>query len=433
MTRFSSSERLIASILSYAPGFKRIVKNIYIRLSYVLHRKDYTCRLLDSRIVGGIRVIPPCGPGDEDFFGYYDKSPDNGHGMVIMNETGLPTCGLPSAAHAIDVCVRNLLTGATLKVGATSSYNWQQGCRAHWISENRLVYNIFDNGRYHASTYDIDCRVVTATFDRPVQDSFRDIFFLSINYRRIMRLSPDYGYRNLPKMTSLEIGDLDSDGIWKTDFKTGETSLVVSLSQLASLSPLPSFDTALHQVNHVMISPEGSRFIFIHRWYTNGKRHDRLVLSDFSTLRVMADEDMVSHLCWVDENTLFGYLRHAGKDGFFFISTDTGAFAPCDELNKDGFGDGHPSCNGRYIVVDTYPDKSRMQHLRLYDIAQHEAMPLLEVFNPVKYQGETRCDMHPRFSKDGKAIFFDTVCEGSRRLAYVDISEIVRTSHHDSK
>ena len=42
------------------------------------------------------------------------------------------------------------------------------------------------------------------------------------------------------------------------------------------------------------------------------------------------------------------------------------------------------------------------------------------------YKGQTRCDLHPRFSADGRKVFFDSVYSGKRRLCFVDVSNIVK-------
>ncbi|MDE5758620.1 MAG: hypothetical protein K2H85_08410 [Allobaculum sp.] len=226
-------------------------------------------------------------------------------------------------------------------------------------------------------------------------------------------------------MSDKELNIVNNDGIWKVDFNSGEDELLVSIEELIKLKPQPSFENALHKVNHVMIAPDGKSFIFIHRWYVGHRRFDRLVFSDFKELKILSSEEMVSHLCWVDSNTLFGYLRHNGKDGFFFVNISSGDFFSCKELNSLGNGDGHPSCHGDWIVFDTYPDKSRMQHLYLYNYKSSEVFHLLELFHGLKYWGESRCDLHPRFSPDGRRVYFDTVYKGFRRLAWIDISSLV--------
>lgn len=426
MAQFSNKERLAASILSATPRLKALIKKVYVTISYCLHRKGYKSLVLN--IKGDIQSIEPRNPYDETFFGYYDKSPENNKGLIIFNETHLKTSKRPSSNQQLWINVIDA-AGIVFSVGNTFSYTWQQGCRAQWVSDHKLIYNFFDekSNRYKSSLFDCCTRKIEKVFGYPIQDCYGEDYFLSINYARIMNLRPDYGYRNLPLLTESEMSCLDNDGIWKVDFYTGNSNLVVSLEELTKLDPKQSFKNAKHKVNHVMISPNGKGFIFIHRWYVGMRRYDRLIYSDFNTLRVLAAEDMVSHMCWIDNNTVFGYLRLKGYNGFYYIDINTGQFRPCKTLTGLGNGDGHPSTWGDWIVVDTYPDKSRLQHLYLYNHKQDKVYPIIEAFQAVKYQGESRCDMHPRFSPDGTKVFFDTVFSGKRRLAYLDVSSITRS------
>lgn len=306
------------------------------------------------------------------------------------------------------------------------SYTWQQGCRAQWVSDRRLVYNFFEDGKYKCGLFDITKSKLMDIYDYPVQDSYLEQYYLSINYARIMNLRPDYGYRNLPLLSDSQIKDLKSDGIWKVDFATGSGSLILTLKEICDIEPKKTFNNALHKVNHVMIAPDGKGFIFIHRWYIGLRRYDRLIYSDFKSLKVLSAEDMVSHMCWIDSDTVFGYLRHNGENGFYFIKLSTCEFSVCTALTNLGNGDGHPSSWGDWIVVDTYPDKSRLQHLYLYNRFTEQVIPVIELFQGIKYQGESRCDLHPRFSPDGDRVYFDTVYNGSRRLAYIDVSSITK-------
>lgn len=423
MARFSQKERIVATILSATPGLKKIVKRIYVTINAIVYHKSHTSKI----------ISPSCGPiicplnNYESFFGYYDKSPEeHASGLVVAHITCMSTKKKPSAETSVDIVVCDICGKNLKKVGSSSSYNWQQGTRAHWIGDGLLMYNRFLDGKYEACLCSVRDGCEIRRFPMPVQDSFGSDFFLSVNYSRIMSLRPDYGYRNMQPMTKHQLIDLANDGIWKVDIRSGEVKMLHELSDIVAHERKPKFVECLHKVNHLMISPDGKKIIFIHRWYDNGRRYDRLLLSDFRSLKTLADNSMVSHMCWVDNDTLFGYFRNDEKDGFYFIDVSTGKIWECKPLTALQNGDGHPSSYKEWIVVDTYPDKSRMQHLYLYNRKNNEVHHLLEVYHGLGYNGETRCDLHPRFSSDGRRIFFDSVFKGQRRLCHIDVSKLIK-------
>ena len=99
----------------------------------------------------------------------------------------------------------------------------------------------------------------------------------------------------------------------------------------------------------------------------------------------------------------------------------TGEYEELSILKSLNMGDGHPSCFKNWMIFDSYPDKSRMQNLVLYNIDTGKYYKLIEIFHPMKFFGNTRCDLHPRFSDSGNNITFDSVFEGKRHQYYIDL------------
>lgn len=409
----------MANILSRMPAVKAIVKRVYVCLNAIFHHKPYNVKFLSPI---STRLWSPKSKM-ETFGGYYDKSSVNGKGLVVYYRTDLSTNNKPVSSTPIEIRVE-CPNHDIIIVGKTSCYNWQQGARAQWISDDLLMYNYFDGEDYKAGVFSVNKKQVVKQFALPVQDAFATDYFLSINYRRIMSLCHDYGYRNLPLLSKQEIKLLNNDGIWKVNYSSGESHLILSLEDIIKVEPQHSFVDSDHSVNHLMIRPDGKGFIFIHRWYHKKRRFDRLMYYDFNSLKVLAAENMVSHMCWVDDHTVFGFLRKDGKTGFFFIDIVTGESIPNIKMTMLGTGDGHPSACGDWIVFDTYPDKSCMEKLFLYNRVNEQILPIVELYHPLKFHGETRCDLHPRFSPDGNKIFFDSVYSGKRQLCGIDVSKI---------
>lgn len=416
MAQFSAKERIIANMLSAFPGIKRVVKDVYVRLNAVIYKKNY----IEKVLYGEGSIVPLWEGNEESFYGYYDKSPENDKGEIIAHLTSYNTMNVPSASKPIKIVLIHA-NGENEVVDETCSYNWQQGARTMWLDDDLVMYNAFDGERYIAKVYSQSKKKVIRQFPYPVQDAYGKEYFLSINYRRIMFVRPDYGYRNLQQLTKIDMMGYDDAGIMKVDYATGQATTLYSMEDIVAVEPKDIFKDCFHVVNHLMISPGGTGLVFVHRFYEGKVRHDRLMYSDGKNLTCVLDDDNVSHYCWLDEDHIFGYVRVKGVDGFYTINVKTKQTLACDALNKLETGDGHPSFSNGKIVVDTYPDKSRLQHLMLLDLETQHVDQLLEVYQSVKYMNECRCDMHPRLVNAGKRVYFDTVYKGKRELCKFDI------------
>lgn len=412
MANFSPLERYIAKILTRFPMFKSWTKHIYSRLSYLIAKKKYKYQSLTE-------LQSYVHSRYNSFFGYYDKSPMNIQGLVLACLTEQSSKQRPSAAKAIEL---GIFTGTKLLFKTqVKSYNWQQGCRAHWLSDDEFIFNDFEPEAqsYVARVFSVSKTAEINRYAFAVQDSFQDEYFISLNYRRLMALRPDYGYRNLPVSDAEQLAHLKNDGLWYVNIQTGESRLLVSIQQACQLKVLSDFDGAQHKFNHVLISPNGQQLIFMHRFLSGKRRTDRLLLYDMPTkkLNLLADFGMVSHCFWADDFTILGYMRGPENvDAYWLINTKSGEFSRLPNNALQGYGDGHPHVYGDWFVTDTYPDKARMQHLLLCNWKTGAVKELGQFIHGFDFDGESRCDLHPRFSMDGKKVFFDSVYTGQRQL-----------------
>jgi hypothetical protein len=134
-----------------------------------------------------------------------------------------------------------------------------------------------------------------------------------------------------------------------------------------------------------------------------------------------------SHFIWRDPTHLVAWTRPALRpDGFYVFTDKTGEAEP--------IGAGVMTVNGhntylpgnRWILNDTYPDKDRLQHPYLYEVATGRTVPLGHFRSPKEYADEWRCDTHPRSSPDGKLVCIDSPHTGrGRQMHVIDISKIV--------
>lgn len=412
-TDYSPGERRIATALSKFPAVKKVVKSIYARLVFAVNKQP-------SRMVTSVHMDAVGDDSLSTFFGYYDKSPVSTDGYLLCHATRTQTHRKPAHGE-IEIMVFGDDIKHPLLTMTSKTYNWQQGARAHWLDARTFIFNDFDaaSKQYISRVIAMETGDEAARYALPVQDSFGRDYFLSINYRRIQALRPDYGYRNMAALTAEELADLGNDGIWKVDQTSGQAHLLYSLADVCRVDTDPQFDAAAHKVNHVMISPDGERFIFLHRYFVRNRKFDRLMLGDRSghELHVLSAHGMVSHCFWIDNALLLAYMRGPeGKDGYYRVDVDTGSISSLFGGALDSMGDGHPHVHGNWFITDTYPDKSRMQRLVKANLDTGDVTELGRFFQSFMFGGESRCDLHPRISPDGGKVFFDSVFDGRRRL-----------------
>ena len=239
----------------------------------------------------------------------------------------------------------------------------------------------------------------------------------TLDFTRLHKLRPGYGYDNIIDTAEDELCP-DLPCIYKIDLLNNTSTPIMNYKKLFNFETRKSMLNAVHKVNHIMINPNNTRIMFLHRWIFDGKKYSRLITCDSTgnDMYNLLDDDMVSHSNWIDNETLITFAHKKGMGNGYYILTDkTKNIHPVFNNLKQ---DGHPSLSPdrKHIVTDTYPDKSRKQHIYLCDLSTQEVVKLASVFAPFKYDNDNRCDLHPRFNRDGQKICFDATFEGNRNI-----------------
>lgn len=420
MSKYSSFERFIAKKLEAKPIIRNLIRKSYKRSIYYLHRNKQQCNLNKLVYITDIKKICLDNRPNALFFGYYDKNP--------LSIDGIKFIGHQISHTLCNITIYDLKDGQILSVIPTHAWNYQQGAMSQWINDVCVIYNTYENNILGCYLYRT-CSDQRMFYQYPIQ-ALNPIFneFLSLNYRRLAKLRPDYGYF-LECDNFHPDQDYQDDGIWKVDIRTKQSSLIINLESLIESCP-DEFKTAAHKVNHCYYSPNGERFVFLHRWIHKTRKYSRLYCANRNgrNLRLLLDNRMVSHYSWLDNKRLIVWARTPEYgDSYILLNVDTGKYTELDkELSK--YGDGHPTIDptGRFIVTDTYPDKARFRSLLLYDMKKRNVIKIGEFFSPWKYDEEKRCDLHPRWcTKD--LISIDSAHEGLRKTYLIDISNLLKT------
>jgi len=423
---YNQIERKIARSLESFPILRQGLKMIYQRANYYLSpERTKTQYFLDLRV----KLINPCERDSNTpcFFGYYDKKPWSSDMRYLLFHK------LANDNKTIEIMLYDYLSNEVTAIGSSLAWNFQQGSMAQWIASigsNEVVYNTCHHGGLSAHIVNINDnsrRVIPSTIQslHPARCEA-----LTLNYKRLDMLRPEYGY-------SCECNryngnqDLAKDGIWRVDLNTGETELLISLYHLSTLENSKyHMKNAQHKVNHIIYSPTGKRFVFMHRWFETTGKYSRLYVmdNDGSNLKLIMDERMVSHYHWYDDDHIVVYGRIAREgDRFYLINVLDGAHRIIAKDILDKNGDGHPSFSPdrKWLVMDTYPDRARFQHLYLVHMPTQTVYEVGKFFHPWKYIDAMRCDLHPRWSPDGRFISIDSVFSGIRQSYIIDVSKLL--------
>ena len=417
MSDFNNREKAVSALLSNSPLLKNIIKKVYQYFNFILNKKNY---LFKSKY----KISEVDDTDLSSFFGYYDKSPENVSGdKVIYHRTKYDTKKIPSKEYPVQIVFKCLKTNIIEVVDQTYAYNWQQGSKLMWLGENKFIYNIYDKNlnKYQSKIYDTALKTYQV-LNLPIYDCYKDKTAYCINYSRLMHLRPDYGYRNI--MPDIDYSNYENDGISTLSISKNTFSLLISLKLLIDLDHVPSMIQAKHKVNHLMVCPNGSKFMFMHRWVSKtGKRYDRLLVADADggNIKIVSDNDMVSHCSWENNESIIGYLRHNDKDGFYKININNNEVKYLSK-KLNGLGDGHPTIANNKIIFDSYPDRSRMKKLFLFDVRKNKLEKIAEFYEALSYYNETRCDLHPRFNSNQSKIYIDSVHHNKRKFYKIDLS-----------
>ena len=87
--------------------------------------------------------------------------------------------------------------------------------------------------------------------------------------------------------------------------------------------------------------------------------------------------------------------------------------------------DGHCiySPDGNFISGDGYFGKDGFRHWKIVRLADDAVQSIGDFWVPPIYRDiYCRCDLHPRWRKDGKQLAFNSVHEGSRQVYLIDVS-----------
>lgn len=397
---------------------------------------------------GPLETFVPCraitGGPLHHWFGYYDKRQfDPTNSLVLSNEVSFegrsPTADDTIAVGYVDTNDADRWHA----IGTSNAWGWQQGCMLQWIGNDgkQVLWNDRQGDAFVCRIHSITTGK-TRTLPKPIYTISPDgKYGLSADFRRIDNLRPGYGYDGLAD-PYVDHRAPEASGIWRVDLETGHDELILSLADVAQM-PWSDGDRhreAWHYFNHLLISPDGQRFIVLHRYrpgfdpktlqYQGGFVTRMLTAAmDGSDRYILDPSGHTSHFIWKDNEVVTMWTKPEGqKAGFYDFVDKTDRVRPIgqDKMPGNGHNTYLPAPYQDWILNDTYPDRTtRRQTVYLYHVPSGRRFDLGHFPSPRVYSGEWRCDTHPRSSNDGTQVCIDSPHDGGRQVYLLDIAELL--------
>jgi len=362
------------------------------------------------------------------FFGYYDKSPWNASGDLLLAHETTFNDRSPNTYDSVTIGIidrRN--DNHFIPLADSFSWNWQQVTMLQWHPtdpKNLFVHNDRRKKRFVGIVRDLSGKIEDI-YDLPIYALLPDgKTGFSLNFSRLAVHRPGYGYAGIQDPFLSEQSPIN-DGLWKIDLVSGKQELIVNLRELSTLNPMPTMDGAWHYINHIQPSKGGKRIAFFHLWHKTENNWEVRLYScrpDGSDLTCLLDTGVISHFDWRDDDTILVWAKQPYGPPRFLLINHRGEFHTFAEkvITEDGHCSYSP--DGRWILNDTYPDRHDMRTLMLVDALTGRRIDLARFYSPKsRWWGEIRCDLHPRWSPDGKEICIDSLHDGSRQMYVIDM------------
>lgn len=381
------------------------------------------------------------------WFAYYDKIQTDPANRYVLGMRTKFEHRSPKSDDVIEVGMIDLQNHLKwIKLGESRAWGWQQGCQLQFVpnTNNMVLWNDRQNDKFVCHIMNIETREKRTIPWAVYALSPDGKWAITTDYRRVNDMRPGYGYAGIADPNRNVLAPQNS-GIWRVNLETGQAQLIISLAQAVEISnPYEKdFTTAKHWFNHLLINPDGTRFIFLHRWRYDEEEKNKpykdvggfgtrmfTAAADGSDLRVIDPYNYTSHFIWRDSSHILAWTRIPER-GFGFFLFDDSSEEHIEQIGQEDMPlNGHCTYlpGNEWILNDTYPDKeSQLQSVYLYHVPTGRRVPLADFYAPSQYQGEWRCDTHPRSTPDGNYVIVDSPNWNGRQMYMLDIRSIVNS------
>lgn len=253
------------------------------------------------------------------WFGYYNYDTLNYDQTKILATRTQHDAEYPQKGYIVEVGYYDLQSGVWNKVGISDSYNWPQGCMAQWLpgkgNENKIIYNTSDGEKNISMIIDIESKekkIINWSIYGLTPDGKKSISLIMERSHWCRA----YHYESISD-SQYDGQIFADDGIYEIDLEHNIRKKLISIQDIMAIDYEPYFEKAKHWLEHIMVSPNGKRFCFLHRFTTHG-------LNDYETRLFIANIDGSNLQCvegW--RNYCWSHFGWNGDDAFVIYTYES--------------------------------------------------------------------------------------------------------------
>lgn len=408
-----------------------------------------------------------------EWFGYYNYDTLNYNQTKMLCNRAKFDGVAPQKGMSIELGYYDIPTGIWHHIADSDSWNWQQGAMLQWLpgkgNEAKVIFNTTRNNHNTACIYNIDTKEATE-IDWAIYGITPDgTKSISLEMER-SHWCRAYHYKSVSNK-EWDGAIVEEDGVFEIDLINNTRKRIISIQDIIKTDYQQGFDNFKHWLEHIMISPDGQKICFLHRYSPVEnvfayKTRVFIANIDGTSLNVLPGTDQFqwSHFGWgvnqdfciytykderyknvpgiselikgkrvsignICKRTVLTIARFlprkisalvSGRDSYYqyYNCKSEKSLNLVENWRSSLFYiDGHPSFtnDGEYIITDTYPDKAGYQSLIIYNIISGKGVTIGRFF--ANYKGNpASCDLHPKLSHNNNFLVVDTAYDEKHHM-----------------
>ena len=382
------------------------------------------------------------GPHDHllaSYFGIDSWSPDGRYVAVLETDVNGRLVAEDEAAKIFLVDLED--GNKMIEIGSTYCWNFQEAAMFHWLpgEDGACLWNDRRDGKFVTVIYNWKTkqeRLIPYPVSAVSQDGR---WAVSINYARLRLTRPDYGYAGQGQEPQRDVVWPDNEGLWPVDLQSGEGKLILSIADAREQMTRIDDPRGLAYFCHTIISKGAKRIFFLARTVENldaqvaerghvfnWKTTSFTCNLDGSNLRRCYPDGWAgSHFNWYDDDLIAVTAQWDGEGVWSHTTFKVGEEEKVHHIAPGIMDwDGHCifSPDGKFMSTDGYWNKAGYRSWVIVRLEDDAIKSIGRFYVPEKYREQySRCDLHPRWRRDGSQLAFNSVHEGSRQVYLRDV------------